>query len=261
MLPLLGPLSKNKSNWYVLASAALSVMLLFLPQPVKGEISHLIWEILYAPFYQSGEMLKGLYQVHQENKLLRHQIAQLEVEKNILQEEHLENRRLRELLELKAGLQFEVIPAEVLARDLNFRLNTILINADGLSGVQKDSPVIDTRGLVGKVMEVFPGHAVVQLLFDPGFKVSALDQRSRVKGILSWKSGSLLEMSYVPSGDDIQVGDDIVTSGLGTIYPAGLRIGWVTSVGQDRKLLFKTIVVAPYADIFNLEELFVIKGH
>lgn len=219
----------------------------------------MVWQVLYAPFYQAGEKISGLYQVHLENNRLREQIANLTVRNGVLEEEGLENQRLRKLVDLRAKLDFEVIPAEVVSRDPNFRLNSTVISAGWQTGVRRDLPVIDIRGLAGKVTEVFSDQAVVQLLFDPSFRVSGLDQRSRVMGIISWKVSQFLELNYVPGSADVQVGDEIVTSGLSTVYPSGLKIGRVTSVSQDRDVLFKSIVVSPYADLQNLEELFVVK--
>jgi rod shape-determining protein MreC len=259
MLRVLGPFSRNKSNWYLLGCWALSVTILALPQPPKSSAANLIWQILYAPFYQAGEKIRGLYQVQRENHELRKDLAALTVENNILEEERLENQRLRQLLEFKNILDFEVIPAEVIARDPNFRVNTVLISAGARLGVQRYLPVIDIRGLVGKVTEAFPDYSSVQMLFDPGFKVSGLVQRSRVAGIVAWKGGQLLELEYVPSAADVQVGDEIVTSGLSRIYPTGLKIGRVTRVSRDPQSLFKIVEISPFADLYNVEELFIIK--
>ncbi|OGC92432.1 MAG: rod shape-determining protein MreC [candidate division Zixibacteria bacterium RBG_16_48_11] len=261
MLPVLGPFSKNKTNWYILVCWSISITLLALSEPKKDLVTGLIRQVLYSPFQQAGEKVRGLYQVHLENQKLRQQIAGMTVENGILEEQRLENHRLRQLLELRSILDFEVIPAEVVTRDPIFRLHSVHINAGSQSGVLRDLPVIDRRGLVGKVTEAFDKTSTVQLLFDPGFKLSCLVQRSRVTGIVSWKTGQLLKLDYVPSNADLQEGDEIVTSGLSGIYPAGLKIGRVIKVGQDRESLFKTVEVSPYADIYNLEELFVIKTY
>ena len=261
MLRVLGPFSRNKSNWYLLVCWALSIAILALPQLPKSSAANFIWQILYAPFYQAGEKIRGLYQVQRENQELRKDLAALTVENNILEEERLENQRLRQLLEFKNILDFEVIPTEVIARDPDFRVNSVLISAGTRLGVQRDLPVIDVRGLVGKVTEAFPDYSSVQMLFDPGYKVSGLVQRSRAAGIVAWKGGQLLELEYVPSAADVQVGDEIVTSGLSRIYPTGLKIGRVTKVSQDPQSLFKIVELSPFADLYNVEELFIIKTY
>jgi rod shape-determining protein MreC len=219
-----------------------------------------IWQVLYSPFYEAGEAVKGIYQVHLENKNLREQIANLMVESAVLQEQSLENHRLRDLLGLRSSLGFEVIPAEVTSRDPTFRQISLVINAGSTSGVKRDLAVINPQGLVGKIVDVFPDYSAVQLLFDPGFQVSCVNQRSRVMGIASWKTGLVLEMSYVSLNADIRVGDQVVTSGLSNIYPAGLKIGQVSSVTQDPKMLFKEIELLPHSDLQELEEVFVIKS-
>jgi len=261
MLRVLGPLSRSKSNCYLLVSWALAVAILALPRPPKSSAANFAWQILYAPFYQAGEKIRGLYGVQRENQELRKELTALAVENNILEEERLENQRLRQLLEFKNILDFEVIPAEVIARDPNFRVTSALISAGTRLGVQRDLPVIDVHGLVGKVTEAFPDYSSVQMLFDPGFKVSGLVQRSRVAGIVAWKGGQLLELEYIPSAADVQVGDDIVTSGLSRIYPTGLKIGRVTRVSRDPQSLFKRVEISPFADLYKVEELFVIKTY
>jgi rod shape-determining protein MreC len=261
MLRVIGPFSRNKANWYLLISWALAIALLSLPKPYKGTLSQLIWQVFYAPFYQAGETVRNLHQVQQENLRLKRELAALEIEKNILEEERLENRRLRQLLDLRTDLDFEVIPAEVRARDPSFKTATIQINSGSQTGVERNLPVIDGRGLVGKVIEAFPKYSVVQMLYDPGFKVSALVQRSRVTGLLVWRGGRFLELEYVPIDADVTVGDEVVTSGLGTIYPSGLKIGKVSRVSQEPNSLFKTVEVSAYAELDQVEELFVIKAY
>ena len=261
MLRVLGPLSRKKANWYLLICWALSITLLALPKSYKASFSQVVWQVLYNPFYQAGEKVRGLYKVKQENQKLKKELVALSVENSILEEQRLENQRLRSLLEFRNVLDFEVIPAEVIARDPSFKVTTLDINAGSQVGVQRDLPVMDTRGLVGKVIEAFPEYSVVQMLFDPGFKIPALVQRSRVAGIVVWKEGQILEMQYVLSNSDVQKGDEIVTSSLSKIYPPGLKIGQVTKVSQDSKSLFMSVEFIPYADLNQVEELFVIKTY
>lgn len=258
-MPGLGPILKNKSTWYLLTGWVLSISLLSLPKQYKAQASDLAWRLLYSPFYQTGEMIRGLYNVHQTNEMLTRRIAGLIVTNSLLEEQGLENQRLRELLQLRTTFRFDVVPGEVLSRDPQYRLNSLVIGVGAAQGILENMPVIDTRGLAGKVLETLPDRSVVQLLFDPGFKASAVVQRSRVLGIICWKSGQLLELKYVPLSEDVQIGDLVITSGLGATYPPGLEIGRVVAVSQDKNLLFKTIDVSPSANIQNLEELFVVK--
>jgi rod shape-determining protein MreC len=259
LLPFWGRWLKNKSSWYLLVFGVLSLALLVLPRHIKSASGSLLWQVFYSPFYQAGDRLRDLYQVHLENQKLRKEISSLRIENGILEEQRLENHRLRQLLELKATLDFEVIPAEVISRDADFPFSTVVINSGTQAGVTKDLPAIDPSGLVGKVIEAYLNHATLQLLFDPGFRISAVIQRTRIVGIVSWKQAELLEMNFIPFDADVQVGDQVVTSGLSAIYPPGLRIGKVVKVSQKPESLFKLIEIIPFADVQNLEELFVIK--
>jgi rod shape-determining protein MreC len=103
-------------------------------------------------------------------------------------------------------------------------------------------------------------------MLDPNFRASAQDQTTRVFGIIKPWSGSSLQLDNVPLREEIRVGDRIITSGLGGIFPPGIMIGVVTAVESEEEQskinrsygIFKTIEVAPYVDFNHLEELFVI---
>jgi rod shape-determining protein MreC len=257
----LAQLSKNKTYWYLAGCWILSVLLLTLPSSQKMLVSSVMWEFLYSPFYQASEKIRSLYNVHQENRQLKLQIAELKIQASMLFEQRVENERLRRYLNLRNQSGLEVIPCEVVAREPHFRLTSLVVSAGSNSGVSKNMPVIDEHGLVGKIIEVFSDRSVVQSVYDPGLEISAVDQRSRIKGIASWKSGAVMELKYVSAVDDVQIGDPIVTSGLGSIYPAGIEIGTVTAVTKNESMLFKEIDIQTRADIRNSEELFIIKSY
>lgn len=257
----LAQFSKNKTYWYLFGCWSISVLLLTLPSSQKMFVSSVLWEFLYSPFYQAGEKIRNLYDVNQENRQLTLEIAELKVQTSMLFEQKVENERLRRFLNLKTQTPLDVIPCEVVAREPHFQLTSLVVSAGSNSGVSKNMPVIDEHGLVGKVIEVSSDRSVVQSLYDPGLEISAVDQRSRIKGIASWKSGAIVELKYVSAVDDVQIGDLIVTSGLGSIYPAGLEIGTVTAVTKNESMLFKEIDIQTRADIRNSEELFIIKSY
>jgi rod shape-determining protein MreC len=244
----------------------LSVMLLILPLDFKSDLSAIIFKFTYGPFYSLKNYVKELEGVRDDNKKLREKVVELTLRNSWLKEEHLENQRLRELLEFRSNAEYGVIPAEILSAEPNRRYFSILIDKGSGDGVRKNMPVINLSGLVGKVVEASFSSAVVQLMLDPNFRASAQDQTTRVFGIIKSWWGSSLQLDNVSLQEEIRVGDRIETSGLGGIFPPGIMIGVVTAVESEEEQskinrsygIFKTVDVEPYVDFNRLEELFVI---
>ena len=113
-------------------------------------------------------------------------------------------------------------------------------------------------GLVGRVAQVGPRTAEVQLLTDPDSAVAALFQTSRVTGLVVGQPDGTLRMEYIPQEENVDVGDIVLTSGLGGVLPKGLVIGQVTEVLQMDYALFQSAVVRPAIDLSRLELALVI---
>ena len=141
------------------------------------------------PMYLSG--LSG------ENRFLRQRNMELSIQVQKLREAELESLRLRNLLGFRPRERFSYLPAEVIAEDPDRIINAILINAGAKDGVRKKMPVATAEGLVGKVFEVFPSTAIVQLLLDRNCRVSAVVQSNARVSELS--SGSAQSDSGWPS--------------------------------------------------------------
>jgi rod shape-determining protein MreC len=112
--------------------------------------------------------------------------------------------------------------------------------------------------LVGKVVDVFEKSSLVQLLMDRNCPVSAMIQRTRVSGILNYHGGNTFRLENVPWRMDVRQGDQIISSGMGDLFPKGLHLGRVIGVRSNERSLFKEISVEPSVDFNSLEEVFVI---
>lgn len=257
---------KRETPLNLIVFVFLSVSLIIIPQDFKTDFSASIFKLTYGPFYSFRNYVKELEGVRNENRKLQEKIVELSLRNSWLKEEHLENQRLRELMEFRQNLDYRVIPAEVLATEPNRRYYSIMIDKGSGNGVRRNMPVVNLNGLVGKVVEVTTSGAVVQLMIDPNFRASAQDEKTRVLGIIKLWSGSKLRLDNVPLQEEVNAGDRIITSGLGGIFPSGIKIGVITAVEgvQDSSKLdrsfgiFKMIEVTPYADFNSLEELFVL---
>lgn len=203
--------------------------------------------------------------VHEENLRLRERIRTLETQ--LQERQHLarEAERLRELLELRRILPMETVVAEVVARDGLPWFRTVTVNKGKEDGVGLNAPVLSPTGVVGRVIELGPHAAKVQLLLDRDSGVGVLMERSRVTGVLQGQVGFAdsgttdLVMKYVPALAEVAVGDVVITSGLDRIYPKGLVVGRVNSVGKNSGL-FKEVLVAPSARFDRIEEVLVVRG-
>ena len=197
-----------------------------------------------------------------QNQVLREQNVRLSLELMKLREARLENARLRGLLQFRsrASAADAHLAARVIARDPDRIPNTILIDVGHADGVSQRMPVVTADGLVGRVLEVHGGTAVVLLLLDRNCRVSAVIQREgRAQGIVTCEDGTFY-LKNVKVRTEVEAGDVVVSSGLGGVFPKGLLVGQVAEVVQKETGLFQEVILAPGANFINLEEVFVLKG-
>lgn len=198
--------------------------------------------------------LRGL---RSENRRLREELQRLKGELKALQEATLENQRLRALLELKGRVPGRAIAAQVVGKDATNWFKTILIDKGSESGIRRNMVVITPDGLVGRVLEATPISSKVQLITDPVSAVGALVQRSRVTGVVAGHLGLTTRLKYLPLLADVAVGDEVITSGMGGVFPKGIPIGKVALVKRPSGALFLEAEVTPTADFSRLEEVLV----
>jgi rod shape-determining protein MreC len=118
--------------------------------------------------------------------------------------------------------------------------------------------VVNADGVVGRLVSVSPSYSKVLLIIDQNSAVDCIIQRSRDEGIVKGLSAKLCVLDYMLKTSDVVVGDKVVTSGLGRVYPKGLPVGEVLEVVNIPGELFKDIKVGPMVDFPKLEELLVI---
>ena len=201
--------------------------------------------------------------VYEQNEMLRNEVTQLREQNLTASEYAAENERLRALLGYKqSALQFDLVAARVIGRESATWSSMIVINRGLGDGVQKDMPVVTDKGLVGRVVEAGPNSSKVQLILDPRTSVGTLVQRpeSRVAGIVEGDldNPTMPRMVNIPKTADVIVGDIIVTSGFGGIYPKGLVVGLVSELKNDTGGLLKVALLEPAVDFQRLEDVMVI---
>ena len=199
-----------------------------------------------------------LTKVKEENRLLLRTIK-IQNERLIRANEALlENDRLRALLEMKERLPGATVAVSVIGEDVTPWFRTVVINRGSQNGIREGLPVVALSGIVGQVIKVGATSAKVLLLTDHASAMSATIQRSRARGVVKGKGGELCSLEFASRLDDIKLGDIVVTSGIGGVYPKGIPIGEVTMVKKGEYGIFQTVTVRPAVNLSRLEELLVL---
>ena len=227
---------------------------------------------LMSPFQRvasiTGDRVGGIWRgyvhligVERENGEMRARVHDLERRATASRELELMNRRLKRLLALQRRLPTWAVAAEVTGRDASAWFESLTLDKGETDGVQTGMPVLAAEGVVGVISSTSPHAARVLLITDPNSGVDVLIQRTRVRGIVSGQLNQGAILKYVKRGEDVQVGDHIVTSGLDGIFPKGMTVGRVTRVSKKDSGLFLNAEVTPAADASRLEEVLVMPAN
>ena len=207
--------------------------------------------------------VSDIMNVHEQNKLLMAEVEDLRAKNLAANEFEAENQRLRALLGYKeSAKQFDLVAARVIGREASTWSSTIVINRGSADGVANDMAVVTAMGLVGHISEAGINSSKVQLILDPRSSVGTLVQRpeSRVAGIVEGdiNNPTMPRMVNIPKNSDVIVGDVIVTSGFGGIYPKGIVVGKITDIQNEESGLLKYGVVETTVNFQKLEDVAVI---
>ena len=197
--------------------------------------------------------------VEEENKKLKEKIEATLQENAILKEKLIAYNRLKELLELKESFSYEMIPSLVISREPGNWFNSVIIDRGRVDGVKENMAVATYYGLVGRIVSVDSRTAKVLLILDQRSAVGGMIQRSRDIGVVKGSESNYCYMEYLSHDADIKINDIIITSGLGSIFPKGIKIGRVVGVKKEKHALFQDVLIRPEVDFTKLEEVFVVK--
>lgn len=175
-----------------------------------------------------------------------------------LREVEQENKRLKNLLSFKQKSPFRLVASRVIARSPDSWSSSVIIDKGRYNGIRRGMAVINAQGLIGRVIESAEGSSKVLLINDPSQGVSSIVQSSRQEGLVSGSLGSNLIMRYLPIDAQVSVGDIIITSELSRVYPKGLLVGKVISIGKEFSGLSRYAVIRPAANLSSIEEVLVI---
>ncbi|MGD9782682.1 MAG: rod shape-determining protein MreC [Kiritimatiellia bacterium] len=260
-------------RWIALCAAALVVLAMMnLPESaslrVKGAVRDGIsplQAVLRGGVRELREIVRyvrGIGDLALENRALSEEIVYLRGEMRMARELERDNQMMRDLLGFVRRFPNRLVSCEVIGRDGTGWWQTVRLDKGALSGVAADRAVITPDGLVGRTVSVSQRTADVLLASDPSCKVSVRLARSGAIGVatgLGAKAGEqpACRMDYVSQTADVQEGDEVVTSGLGGVFPKGLLVGRVSRVDMHEAGLYQTAWIDSAANLGGLEYAFV----
>jgi len=195
--------------------------------------------------------------VREENGRLRQRLAELEEQTLQYREALVASGHLDRIAAMRDDFEVPMLPCEVVGLDVAPWFRSVLVDRGSNQGVHAGNPVITDAGVVGLVTKTSRNAAKTMLILDRQSAIDVVVQRSRARGIARGRGSDELDFEFVVRGSDVTVGDVVITSGLGGVYPKGLRIGEVVEVSDPGGRLMQVARVRPAVDFGRLEQVFV----
>ncbi|MBW2275287.1 MAG: rod shape-determining protein MreC [Deltaproteobacteria bacterium] len=230
------------------------------------EITAPVQKLAAAPIDAVLELWDGymdLLDVRDSNQRLALRVAELEEESLQYREALVASGHLQRIAAMRDEFEMPMLPTEVVGLDVSPWFRSILMDRGRSHGVHAGNPVVTHEGVVGLVTAVSAHAAKTMLLLDRQSAIDGIVQRSRDRGIARGRGSGELEFEFVVRGGDVQSGDVVITSGLGGVYPKGLRIGEVVELSDPAGQLMQVATLRPAVDFGRLEQVFVMlhRGH
>jgi len=262
--------SRHKSVVLLAGVIVLQVVLLAvqIKRDSQGRLLR-VWTVgAVSPFERAGAQgilnIRGtwsryfaLQNTSRENEELKRENDALKLRVNQLQSKAAESDRLAALLNFRQS-QHEVpmLAARVIGTSADTASQTIYLDHGERDGIRRNMGVITPDGVVGKIIETYRDTAQVLLLTDKDSGVGAMLSDSRIQSPVGGTGEPLLTMKYIPTDDKVNMGEQVVTSGMDRIFPRDLPVGMVAEIKTGRP--FQQVRVRPAANLARLEEVIVL---
>lgn len=228
-------------------------VLMWVVSPVQNLITHTL---------DSANSVVDHYlfvaEVSEENEKLKQELGKLIRQNNELHEELRQKDRIADLMKYQEERQLKSVVAKVIGRDATQWARVVYVNKGTQDGIKENLAVVTNAGVVGHVIQAGLNTSKVMLVVDGRSSVDTLFSHDRISGIVVGTGMEFCEMKYVPITAEVNVGDQIISSGLGGVYPKGLVVGTVIRIAKGTQGLFQEIFIAPSADFGRLEEVLVL---
>jgi rod shape-determining protein MreC len=206
-----------------------------------------------ADFFVTGTSL------HQQNQSLKARNLQLALQGSQAQQLEAENAHLRALLELTRRSSIQNVPAEIAYDTRDPFTQKVIIDHGSGSGIQPGAPVVNENGVIGQVTRVYPLQAEVTLLTDKDQALPVQLLRTGIRSVIyGTPGGDGLDLRFVPISADVKVGDQLVTSGLDGVFPAGLPVARVVRVDRKTDTAFTHVLCEPVSPIHGERQVLVL---
>jgi rod shape-determining protein MreC len=212
--------------------------------------------LAFSDFFGSPRDMATL---REENMVLRNEVAQLQSEIIALQENLAQAEILYTLLDFaRNNPDHQYVAATVIGREISPYLQYIIIDKGSNDGLRFGMPVVTQQGLVGRIDAVISDAARIQLITDAGSVVNVRLKTAKVEGQVSGSITGEVSLDMVPIDSQVDIGEVILTSGLGGTYPPNIFVGQVFSMQSRQNALFQTGSVQPIVDFSVLGAVLVI---
>jgi rod shape-determining protein MreC len=226
-----------------------------LTQPLRSALSVVLYPVQWLAMRPVvwgellGESLQSRDAAQQEARQNREQLLTQATRAAQVEQLTLENQRLRALLDLRGRLPVSTQAAEVLYEAADPYSRKLIVNQGATQGVKLSAPVMDEHGVLGQITRLYPLLSEVTLLTDREQAISVLNTRTGLRGVAygDYSGAPQLELRYLATNADIEVGDILSTSGIDGVYPPGLQVARVSKVERRAGSMFAHVLAEPLA--------------
>ena len=252
-------ITKHKDIFALIFSIILSLMMLANGDSDNLRLLRSKSNRIFAYIYSPITWVRTKALIEEEALLLREKNLQLTFQLESMRHLLDENNRLKRLLNFKRESQLNLYPARVINMGASPHLSSSLsIDIGSNSGVSVNDPIMTPNGIIGKTVIVNDQESIVQLINDVTFRLSVRIKPSGSTGILRWLDKNIYMIKEVQKNSNVEVGNQVVTSGFSDIFPSDLPVGEVINITDERGRFHKSVVVKINENIGSIMNLFVI---
>lgn len=223
--------------------------------PIQRGVANVV-----RPIGESFTSIGDLFSLREDNARLEARLDELESRRQSFADLQRENQELRDLLDMRERGNFEdtLVARTIALAPSNYEW-TITIDVGAADGVERNMPVLNGDGLVGRVVQVTEHASRVLLAIDPNFAAASRTARLGETGSIRGRGSDLMLFRPLDPEATIDVGDEIVTNRYDYgLFPSGIPIGSVEEVGEATTQLDREVLVRPYVDFTRLDVLMVV---
>jgi rod shape-determining protein MreC len=240
----------HRYRYFDLLRARLAFMLSPIEYLVDAPVTAAQW--VSTSLQERGRLLSENASLREQNLMLQARLQRFDDLQN-------ENNRLRLLLGSSVKISKRMLVAEVMAIDLDPFNRRMVINKGQSHGVEAGLPLLDAQGVLGQIAHVSAYSSTVILITDPAHALPVQVARTGLRTLAEGTGAdNFLALLYLPNNVELQIGDIVVTSGLGGTFPAGYPVGTVAEIKADDDESYTQALVKPYSLLDRNRELVLI---